>query len=108
MFFRKLVRTENVDPDGRRLYEFARGGRIAESDLYVELLPYLYRFDPTLEDDGRAKAVPNRAELKKQAAELWLTEAGEDGVPHLGGVKLPPEAEAPFCEALRKKGYEIA
>ena len=95
-------------PGGKATFHLEQLGSIGEAEIERELLPFLYRYHPALEDtSGRLKQQPGIDRLIHEGPEFFLTPPDERGVSHFGGLRLPFDVKDAFLRDLRAGGWEV-
>ena len=85
-----------------------QSGPIGEGEIERELLPFLYRHHPALEESsGRLKPKPGINRLIHSGPSFFLTKPDSGGVSHFGGLRLPPDVKDAFLHDLRSNGWEV-
>ena len=106
---RKLTFDPTFDaPSDKAAFRLEQLGPIGEAEIERELLPYVYRFHPALDDaTGRLKQQPGVRELWSQGPEFFLTQPDERGVSHFGGLRVRFAIKDAFITELRAAGWVI-
>lgn len=96
------------DPGNKATFHLEQSGPIGEAEIERELLPFLYKYHPALEEaSGRLKRQPGVRELLSHGPEFFLTPPDEGGISHFGGLRLPHDVKEEFLRELREIGWVV-
>lgn len=95
-------------PEGKVTFRLDLSGTVGEGDIQSELLPIFYSLHPALDDEsGRLKQQPDLRALLPLGPEFFLTNLDEQGVSHLGGIRIPASSKQQFVRKLLDLGWIV-